>query len=225
MTNLPGMSTTAPTTTLRHESIPSGALGCVGTVVWNEATRSAVVIDATDDPAPFLDLVRERGLVLKAVLLTHAHFDHAAGTDRVARETGLAPRLHRDDWGLYAALPQWGARFGLELAAPSVAPQDLADGEVLEIEDGFRLTVLHTPGHTPGQVAFHIAELGLVVVGDTLFNESVGRTDFPGGSMEQLQRSIRTRLYALPDETVVVPGHGPETTIGHEKRFNPYVRA
>ena len=218
------MPSTLPATTLRFESIPSGAIECVGTLIWNEATRSAVVIDATDDPTPFLELVRNRGLTLKALLLTHAHFDHAAGTERVSRETGLVPRLNRDDWGLYAAMPEWGLRFGIEIAAPAIAPQDLADGEVLEIDDGFRLDVLHTPGHTPGQVAFYNAALGLVVVGDTLFFGSVGRTDFPGGSMEQLQRSIRTRLYALPDETVVVPGHGPHTTIGREKRNNPYVK-
>ena len=218
------MSTTAPTTTLRFESIPSGVIECVGTLIWNEATRSAVVIDATDDPTPFLDLVKDRGLTLKALLLTHAHFDHAAGTESVAQATGLVPRLHRDDWGLYAAMPEWGMRYGIEVEPRTIAPQDLSDCEVLDIEDGFRLEVLHTPGHTPGQVAFHVAALGLVVVGDTLFFGSVGRTDFPGGSMEQLQRSIRTKLYALPDETVVVPGHGPRTTIGREKRTNPYVK-
>ena len=209
---------------LRWETIASGAIDCQGTVVWNEATRSAVVVDPTDDPDPFRELLAARGLVARAVLLTHGHFDHAAGADRFARELGLLPRLHPLDRELYASVADWGARFGLALEAPSRVPDLLADGEEILVEDGFRLVVVHTPGHTPGQVAFHIPEIRLAMVGDTLFRGSVGRTDFPGGSMEQLEHSIRTCLYPLDEDTVVLPGHGPSTTIGREKRENPYVR-
>lgn len=211
-------------TRLAWESCPSGVLRCVGTVVWNESTRSAVLIDPTDDPSTFLDLVHDRALVPKALLLTHAHVDHAGGTCEVARKFGLVPRLHRDDWALYRDAPAWARKFGMELPEPDIAPSDLEHGETIEIEDGFRLQVLHTPGHTPGQVAFHVPDLNLVVVGDTLFRGSVGRTDLPGGDQIRLARSIREHLYTLPDDTVVVPGHGQRTTIGREKAENPYVR-
>lgn len=210
---------------LRRETIPSGALECRGTLLWNEVSRSAVLIDPTDDPAPFLLLAERKGLRIRELLLTHAHVDHAAGADLVARRTGLAPRLHPDDHDLYARLPDWGARFGMAVAAPTVDPVPLEDGQSIDVEDGFRLKVVHTPGHTPGQVAFLVEEIGLVVVGDTLFRGSVGRTDLPGGDFRSLERSIRERLYSLPDPTVVVPGHGPDTTIGREKTTNPYVAA
>ena len=210
---------------LRWETMPSGVLGCVGTVIWNEASRKAVLIDPTDDPSTFLDFMRERELVPARLLLTHAHYDHAAGACEVAHAVDLPILLHRDDWQLFRNLPDWGHRFGLELAPPDIAPTHVEHGESIEVEDGFSIKVLHTPGHTPGQVAYYLENLDLVVVGDTLFNSSVGRTDLPGGSMPQLANSIRQHLYALPDRTVVVPGHGDRTTIGREKRTNPYVKA
>jgi len=213
------------TATLRRISIPSGAIECVGTLIWNEATRAAVLIDPTDDPSPFLDYARNQKLEVKQVLLTHAHFDHAAGACDAARALGTSLRLHRDDWPLFHDMPKWGLRFGLQPKAPDLAPVAVEDGEVLEIEEGFSIRVLHTPGHTQGQVAYVFDALGLAVVGDTLFAGSVGRTDLPGGDYDALERSIRTKLYALPDATVVVPGHGPETTIGAEKTGNAYVRA
>ncbi|MCB9495677.1 MAG: MBL fold metallo-hydrolase [Fibrobacteria bacterium] len=212
------------TARLKWESQPSGVLRCVGTVVWNELTRHAVVIDPTDDPSTFQGFLDRNDLRLKEVLLTHAHVDHAAGACDIAQAAGLTPRLHRDDWELFRDAPRWGLNFGMEVPAPSLSPVELLHDEWIDVEDGFRLHVIHTPGHTPGQVAFHIPEISLVVVGDTLFFGSVGRTDLPGGSFPQLEHSIRTRLYDLPDATVVVPGHGPRTTIGREKRENPYVR-
>lgn len=210
---------------LRWESIPSGILRCVGTVIWNDATRNAVLIDPTDDPSTFMEFVHEKGLTVRHLLLTHAHIDHAAGVCDVAKALGLVPRLHRDDWELFSRMPEWGRSVGLDADPPDVAPQHVEHGETIEVEDGFRLHVLHTPGHTPGQVAYHVPELSLVVVGDTLFFGSVGRTDLPGGDMSALTRSIREKLYALPHETVVVPGHGTRTTIGRERLENPYVRA
>lgn len=213
------------TITLRRESMPSGALGCVGTFVWNEATRSAVLIDPTDDPSTFLDFAKKNDLAVKRVLLTHAHFDHAAGACDAARAFGTVPVLHRDDWALFLDMPQWGLRYGLKAKPPDLAPTPVEDGDVLEIEEGFTIRVLHTPGHTQGQVAYVFDALELAVVGDTLFFGSVGRTDLPGGDFPQLERSIRTKLYTLPEATVVVPGHGPETTVGTEKKGNAYVKA
>lgn len=209
---------------LRWESIASGVLKCVGTVIWNETTRSAVVIDPTDDPSAFLDFLHGHHLVLKHVLLTHGHIDHAAGACDVARAFDLIPRLHSDDWVLFAKMPEWGRAVGLDAPAPDIAPEKIEHDEILDVEEGFSLRVIHTPGHTPGQVAYYIEALGLAVVGDTLFYGSVGRTDLPGGSMESLVRSIRERLYALPDDTIVVPGHGIRTTIGREKKQNQFVR-
>lgn len=209
---------------LRWEAIPSGIMRCVGTVIWNEATHNAVVIDPTDDPSSFLDFFRDHKLLLKHVLLTHGHIDHAAGACDVAHAFGLVPRLHSDDWVIFEKMPEWGRAIGLAASAPDIAPERVEDDEVIEVEEGFSLRVLHTPGHTPGQVAYYVESLGLAVVGDTLFFGSVGRTDLPGGSMESLTKSIQKKLYALPDETIVVPGHGTRTTIGREKRLNPYVR-
>ncbi len=213
---------TAP---LRWEALPSGVLDCTGTVVWNESTRSAVLIDPTDDPSTFLEFLEERKLVVRMLLLTHAHFDHAAGACDAARSTGVVPRLHRDDWQLFRDLPSWGARFGIAAKAPDIAPEPVEHDELLEVEPGFSFRVLHTPGHTQGQVAYHFPSIDLAVVGDTLFYGSVGRTDLPGGDADQLARSIRQNLYTLPEATVVVPGHGPQTSIGREKRSNPFVRA
>lgn len=213
------------TAELRWESIPSGILRCVGTVIWNETTKNAVLIDPTDDPSALLEFVHERTLSVHHLLLTHGHIDHAAGACDVAKALGLVPRLHRDDWALFAKMPEWGRSLGLFAPAPDIAPEPIEHDDFVEVEEGFALRVLHTPGHTPGQVAYYVEALKLAVVGDTLFQGSVGRTDLPGGSMEQLERSIRERLYALPDDTVVVPGHGNLTTIGREKMSNPYVRA
>jgi glyoxylase-like metal-dependent hydrolase (beta-lactamase superfamily II) len=122
-------------------------------------------------------------------------------------------------------MPAWGRALGLNLSEPSVQPQPLEDNEIVAVEAGFSLRVLHTPGHSPGQVAYYVEALQLLVVGDTLFFGSVGRSDLPGGNSKQLIESIRSRLYTLPDDTKVVPGHGPHTTIGREKRENPFVRA
>ncbi|HNY31700.1 MAG TPA: MBL fold metallo-hydrolase [Fibrobacteria bacterium] len=208
----------------KWRSEPSGMLGCVGTMVWNTRTSEAVLIDPTDDASTFLDLFEDQGLKLVEILLTHAHFDHCADACRVAKSHGVPLRLHRDDWPLFQQLPDWGANFGMRVPAPDVSPMHVDHGETLSVAGGLSVKVLHTPGHTPGQVAYFMESLGLVVVGDTLFQGSVGRTDFPGGSFPQLERSIRTHLYTLPEGTVVVPGHGDTTTIGDEKRHNAYVR-
>jgi len=184
-----------------------------------------VLIDPTDEPETFLEFLADKQLVLSHLLLTHAHFDHAMGAAEVAAVTGCTPRLHPGDWPLFEHIPQMARRFGLELEPQEVPLVELSDGEILEVEPGFRLQVSHCPGHTPGHVTFYVAELDLAVVGDTLFMGSVGRTDLPGGDSATLVRAIKEKLYVLPDGTRVIPGHGPATTIGREKRENPFVRA
>ena len=213
------------TVDLCWESVPSGVLRCVGTVIWNANSHKAVVIDPTDAPSTFTQLLSQHELVLEAVLLTHGHVDHAAGACAFARGHGLVPYLHHDDWPMYFDAPIWGRGLRMNVPKPELTPRDLEDGQRLDFGDGICLRVFHTPGHTPGQVAFVVDALGLAVVGDTLFYGSVGRTDLPGGNHEQLVHSIRNKLYALADDTLVIPGHGPRTTIGREKQHNPHVKA
>jgi len=212
-------------TKLLYKSIPSGQLQCRGTLIWNEATRSAVLIDPTDDPTPFLQLIDEKKLSVKALLLTHAHVDHAASCCAVARVLGLTPQLHPDDLPIYYAIAQHGLAFGIEVPAMGIDPTPLAHGQIIEIEPSFVLQVLHVPGHTPGGVTFYVEALQLAVVGDTLFYGSVGRTDLPGGSFAAIKHSIQTILYKLPSDTTAIPGHGPTTKIGYEMLHNPYVKS
>lgn len=218
--------------TNRSTTIASFALGLYETNCYvlsgDEAWAGKVrcwVIDVGYEPDELIGYIQERGLVPEAVVLTHAHSDHIAGLD-LFREVfaGVEVMLHKDE----AAFLE---NAELNLSAFSgdprtVAPADrlLEGDEVLEMAGG-SWQVLHTPGHSPGGITLHNAREGVALVGDTLFAESIGRHDFPTSSFADLERSIRETLYALPDETRVLPGHGPTTTIGHEKATNPFVRA
>jgi glyoxylase-like metal-dependent hydrolase (beta-lactamase superfamily II) len=156
---------------------------------------------------------------------THGHFDHILGTHEVAATTGAPVSIHCGDLELYRGLVRQARTFDLVAEDPPEPNQILAGGETMRFGQ-LQARVLHTPGHTPGSVGIYIETTGaapLLLAGDTLFAGGIGRTDFPGGSSEQILRSIRDTLFALPDETVVVPGHGPETTIGEEREENPYV--
>ena len=185
-----------------------------------DATRLAAVVDVGFEPEAAIRLVREHGLEVRLLLNTHAHYDHVAGMRAVQEAVGGTYWLHPADRPLLERLTQQGAVFGFPPADPPAEVNDLAHGQVLELGHE-RIEVLHTPGHSPGGVCFRIRDG--VWVGDTLFAGSVGRTDLPGGSFEDLERSIRARLFPLPDDTPAYPGHGPATTIGRERRFNPFV--
>lgn len=211
--------------TLKYESIPSGMIECRSTIIWDEETKMAVWIDPTDDPAPIFSRIQNLGLLVKALLLTHGHADHAAGTFLAAKATGLDPQIHPADEALFLRAPQQAASWGMRVDWGPMKPLPLSHGQVLQIANGFALEVLHLPGHTPGGVAFYLANAGLAVVGDTLFCGSVGRTDLPGGNQAQLVKSLQDILYNLPPETIVIPGHGELTQIGRERMENPYVRA
>jgi hydroxyacylglutathione hydrolase len=193
-------------------------------LLWQSGRNDAVVVDPGFEPGAVLDALAERGLKPAVILNSHGHVDHIAGNAALKRAYPQAPLLigTNDAPLLTDALLNMSGLYGFEVLSPP-ADRFVAEGEVLEYA-GIRLEVLDVPGHSPGHVVFVIrGEPTVVIGGDVLFRGSVGRTDFPGGSFELLASGIRTKLWPLPDQTVVYPGHGPATTIGHEKRTNPFV--
>lgn len=189
------------------------------------AGERAVVIDPGAEPERVMAALAAHGARAEAILLTHAHLDHIGAVDAVRTATGAPVWLHPADRFIYDMLPMQGELFGLPMDRPAPPDHDLADGQVLDLL-GREIRVIHTPGHSPGGVCFHLpAPDGLVVVGDTLFAGSVGRTDLWGGDEGVLLDSIRTRLFTLPDDTQVLSGHGAPTTIAHERLENPFLAA
>ncbi len=202
-------------------TLPVGLMQTNCYVVGCEETKEGVVIDPGGHPERILAEVDRRGLTVKYVLNTHAHFDHTDANGAIVAATGAPLALHPEDRPLLVA-SGGAALFGLQ-ADPSPPPDlDLHGGDQLEVGT-LCFKVLHTPGHTPGHVCFYEAEEGALFDGDVLFYRGIGRTDLPGGSWEQLLSSIQDQLFALPDGTVVYSGHVQTTTIGEEKRLNPWL--
>jgi len=206
------------------ETFPVGPLQCNCTLLGDEATGEAIVIDPGDEVGRIHRLLTERGLKLKQILVTHAHIDHVGGALRLKRLTGAPILLNENDLPLLKMMDEQAAWLGV--GTPETAPPDesLVDGQQVGLAS-YPAQVLHTPGHTQGSICLHFAPLKMIIAGDTLFAGSIGRTDLPGGNFEQIIDSIHSRLLALPDETRVLPGHGPATTIGHERKANPFLRA
>ncbi len=187
----------------------------------DEATSQAALVDPSIGTGPVLQEIERLGADLIYIINTHAHVDHAANNAYFKSNSTAALLAHPDDLPLLKEMPESGLMFHI-VASPSPMPDRLlADGEEIVVGEG-RLRVIHTPGHTPGGICLYAEADGFVLAGDTLFAGSIGRTDFPGGSFPQIIESIQTRLFALPDDTVVYPGHGPATRIGDEKRTNPF---
>jgi len=205
------------------EQLAVGPLQCNCYILGDEQTREALIIDPGEEANRILAVVTRHRLTVRALLHTHAHFDHVGATAELREATGAEVCLHRGDEPLYDNLALQAQWFGLPPPKETPVTRWCEDKEEL-IAGGVVASLLHTPGHTPGSVCGLVSAAAMLFSGDTLFAGSVGRTDLWGGSHEQLMASITNRLLALPDETVVYPGHGPSTTIGRERKTNPFLQ-
>lgn len=208
---------------LRYQTIPVTPFEQNCSLLWCDRTREAAVVDPGGDLERIEAAVAQHGLALKQILLTHAHIDHAGGTGTLARRLGL-PIVgpHPGDQFWIDGLAQQAQMFGFKPAEPFTPTRWLADGDQVQVGE-VTLDVRHCPGHTPGHVVFHDPQTQRAFVGDVLFAGSIGRTDFPGGDHGTLIRSITERLWPMGDDTVFIPGHGPESSFGDERRGNPFV--
>ncbi|MEW6100285.1 MAG: MBL fold metallo-hydrolase [Pseudomonadota bacterium] len=208
---------------LRYHTLPVTAFQQNCSIVWCDETMKAAIIDPGGEVPRLLEVADRLGVQLEQIWLTHAHIDHAGGTARLARERQLSiVGPHPGDRFWIDALPQQGAMFGFPAAEAFEPDRWLADGDTVQIGQ-CTLQVRHCPGHTPGHVVFFSPEARRAFVGDVLFAGSIGRTDFPGGDYQTLIDSITQRLWPMGDDVVFIPGHGPESTFGRERRTNPFV--
>jgi hydroxyacylglutathione hydrolase len=206
-----------------HEILPVGLLQCNCSIFGDEQTREAMVIDPGDEIASILAVLNKHGLKVKAIVITHAHIDHIGGAAKLKAATGAPILMNARDQELYDHLDVQASWLGIESPSRTTVDAEARAGVTLTL-GGAAFQILETPGHTQGSVSIWIPSENKLVAGDTLFRDSIGRTDLPGGDRRQLLRSIRHQLLPLPADTVVVPGHGPNTTIGREKERNPFLQ-
>ena len=209
-------------------SFPVGSYQCNCSILYSDKTREAIIIDPGNDHTFILKKISDLNLKVKKLLHTHAHFDHIGRSTEVANATGATLHLHKGDQFLYDALPMQGTFFRQIVGIPKAIDSYLEDGEEFGFEDPEMknfLKTIHTPGHTPGSCSFYTEYFDepIAFAGDTLFQQSIGRTDLPGGDSNLIIKSIKSRLLTLPDETKVIAGHGPDTRIFDEKKYNPFV--
>lgn len=211
---------------LLRETFPAGPLACNCSVLACGDTKDAIVIDPGGATDRIRQIIEHYDLTVRAIIHTHAHLDHIMGTREVKEQHGGDICLHQGDVPLYQGIKMQGAMFGI--AVDDVLPVErlLEDGDAVEFGKRSAL-VIHTPGHTPGSICFevHHDDESILFAGDTLFRRGIGRTDLPGGDSRLIQQSIRDRLYTLRPDTLVVPGHGDNTTIYEESKHNPWVSA
>jgi glyoxylase-like metal-dependent hydrolase (beta-lactamase superfamily II) len=205
-----------------HEIIPVGPLQCNCSIIGDEATHEAMVIDPGDDIDDVQAVIRKHNLQVKQIVITHAHVDHVGGAMKLRAATGAPILLNQNDYALLKMLDAQAAWIGM--ASPGKVEIDRSIGDGDKVTAGsIEAQVLETPGHTEGSICLYFAPEKKLIAGDTLFAGSIGRTDLPGGSTEKIMRSVHHLASSLPDNTSVIPGHGPVTTLGEEKETNPYL--
>ncbi len=205
-----------------HEILPVGPLQCNCSVIGDEQSHEAIVVDPGDDIEQVMALIRKHNLQVKQIVITHAHIDHVGGAMKLRAATGAPILLNQNDYALLKMLDVQAAWIGMATPGKVEIDQSLGSKDVVKA-GSLAAQVLHTPGHTEGSICLYFPVEKTLIAGDTLFAGSIGRTDLPGGSYEKILRSIHDRVLALPDDTTVVPGHGPLTTIGEERESNPFL--
>ena len=206
-----------------HEIFPVGVLGCNCSVIGDEQTHEGIVIDPGDDIDHVLQAVRKHKLTIKQIVITHAHIDHVGGAMKLRTATGAPILLNKNDHALLKMIDVQAAWIGMRSPGPVEIDQSIDDQDLIKVGN-LQASVLHTPGHTQGSICLYFPAEKKLIAGDTLFQGSIGRTDLPGGNFEQIIDSLHSRLLALPDETIVVPGHGAITSIGEERETNPFLQ-
>ncbi|MDP9038656.1 MAG: MBL fold metallo-hydrolase [Acidobacteriota bacterium] len=214
-----------------HEVLVVGPLRCNCSVLGDETTHEAIVVDPGDDIDRIVAVLHRNRLTVRQIVITHAHIDHIAGAAKLKRLTGAPVLYNQNDLPLVSMMDVQAAWLGMETPEVAAPDDDLPDGRIVSAgaspeagsPPGIVGHILHTPGHTQGSVCLYLPAEDLLLAGDTLFAGSVGRTDLPGGDTRTLIRSIREKLLVLPEETAVLPGHGPRTTIGDEKARNSFL--
>jgi hydroxyacylglutathione hydrolase len=205
-----------------HKVLPVGPLQCNCSIIGDEITHEAMVIDPGDDIDDIVAIIDQYKLQVKQIVITHAHIDHVGGAMKLRAKTGAPILLNQHDYALLKMLDVQASWLGMVSPGEVKIEAGLNHGETLRTGN-LSANILHTPGHTEGSVCLYFPAEKLLLAGDTLFARSIGRTDLPGGSFEKIMRSLHDRVLTLPDDTAVIPGHGPATTIGEEREENPFL--
>ena len=205
-----------------HEILPVGPLQCNCSIIGDETTHEAMVIDPGDDIEDVQALIRKHNLQVKQIVITHAHIDHVGGAMKLRAATGAPILLNQNDYALLKMLDVQAAWIGMPSPGKVEIDHSITTGETVAA-GSHTASILHTPGHTEGSICLYFPAEQKLIAGDTLFAGSIGRTDLPGGNFKKIMHSLKGPVMSLPDETVVVPGHGPLTTIGEERETNPFI--
>ena len=206
-----------------HEILPVGMLQCNCSIFGDEQSREAIVIDPGAEIEKITEILNRHELKVKAIVITHGHIDHVAGASQLRALTGAPVYMNEADFEQLDLLPEMARWLGTKTPERTTVDAPAKDGTVLQL-GAAQFQVIETPGHTQGSVSVWIPQENKLIAGDTLFRDSIGRTDLPGGDSRQILSSIKTKLFDLPDAAVVIPGHGQSTTIARERRQNPFLR-